>query len=95
MAVARVAEVELAPARSSGAPPRKNVSGGCSAGRGRGEAISIQRARPSLRQAWGEADGECAARVRAQPDAAAVEVEDGSPSRTKKLDSNEWTCVST
>ena len=36
---------------SSGAAPRKNVSGGWSGPRGRGDAISIQRARSFERQA--------------------------------------------
>ena len=36
----------------SGAGPTKNVSGGSAGPRGRGDAISIQRAVPSARHAW-------------------------------------------
>ena len=53
------------PARRRRGGPRKNVSGGCVGARGRGEAISTQRAAPLAAPGMRDADRDDAARVRA------------------------------
>ena len=78
------------------AGPRKNVSGGCVASRGRGEAMSIQRASPpSFRQACRIPTGTIPQAPGRKRTAWPSRSRHGSPASTKKLSSYEWTWRST